>query len=81
MSTATSEEQVEKLVIESLETFGADPDLITRDATFEALDIDSLDLAELSQIVHESYGVELKGSDVADIKTVDDAVELIAVRL
>ncbi len=81
MSTATSEEQVEKLVIESLETFGADPDLITRDATFEALDIDSLDLAELSQIVHESYGVELKGSDVADVKTVDDAVKLIAGRL
>jgi acyl carrier protein len=81
MSTATSEEQVEKLVIESLETFGADPDLITRDATFEALDIDSLDLAELSQIVHESYGVELKGSDVADVKTVDDAVKLIASRL
>ena len=81
MSTATSEEQVEKLVIESLETFGADPDLITREATFEALDIDSLDLAELSQIVHESYGVELKGSDVADVKTVDDAVKLIASRL
>jgi len=81
MSTVTSEEQIEKLVIESLETFGADPDLITRDATFEALDIDSLDLAELSQIVHESYGVELKGSDVADVKTVDDAVKLIASRL
>jgi acyl carrier protein len=81
MSTATSEEQIEKLVIESLETFGADPDLITREATFEALDIDSLDLAELSQIVHESYGVELKGSDVAEVKTVDDAVKLIAGRV
>jgi acyl carrier protein len=81
MSTATSEEQIEKLVVESLQTFGADPDLITREATFEALDIDSLDLAELSQIVHESYGVELKGSDVAEVKTVDDAVKLIAGRV
>ena len=81
MSTATSEEQIEKLVIESLQTVGADPDLITREATFEALDIDSLDLAELSQIVHESYGVELKGSDVAEVKTVDDAVKLIAGRV
>jgi acyl carrier protein len=81
MSTTVTEEQIEKLVVESLETFGADADQITREATFEALDIDSLDLAELSQIVHESYGVELKGSDVAEVKTVDDAIKLIAERL
>jgi acyl carrier protein len=81
MSTTVTEDQIEKLVIESLQTFGADPDEISRDATFEALDIDSLDLAELSQIVHEQYGVELKGSDVADVKTVDDAIRLIAERV
>jgi acyl carrier protein len=81
MSTAVTQEQVEAVVVESLETFGADPDLITPDAAFEALDIDSLDLAELSQIVHEHFGVELKGSDVADVKTVEDAVKLIASRL
>jgi acyl carrier protein len=81
MSTAVTNEQVQAVVVESLETFGADPDLIAPDATFEALDIDSLDLAELSQIVHEKFGVELKGSDVAEVKTVKDAVELIASRL
>jgi acyl carrier protein len=81
MSTAVTQEQVEAVVVESLETFGAEADDITPDATFEALDIDSLDLAELSQIVHEHFGVELKGSDVAEVKTVKDAVELIASRL
>jgi acyl carrier protein len=81
MSTTITEEQIESLVVESLQTFGANPEDITREATFEALDIDSLDLAELSQIVHESYGVELKGSDVAEVKTVDDAIKLIAERL
>jgi acyl carrier protein len=81
MSTAVTQEQVEAVVVESLETFGADAESITPDATFEALDIDSLDLAELSQIVHEHFGVELKGSDVAEVKTVKDAVELIASRL
>ena len=81
MSTTITEEQIEALVIESLQTFGAEPELITREATFEALDIDSLDLAELSQIVQENYGVELKGSDVAEVRTVDDAVQLIASRL
>ena len=81
MSTAVTEEQVEKVVIESLETFGADPELIAPEATFEALDVDSLDLAELSQIVHEQFGVELKGADVAEVKTVEDAIKLIASRL
>ena len=80
MSTVVTEEQIEKVVFESLETFGAEPDQITPAATFEALEIDSLDLAELSQIVNEQFGVELKGSDVAEIKTVDDAVKLIASR-
>jgi len=80
MSTTVTEEQIGQVVAESLETFGADPAQITRDATFEALDIDSLDLAELSQIVQERFGVELKGSDVAGVKTVDDAIKLIASR-
>jgi acyl carrier protein len=81
MSTAVTEEQIEKVVVESLETFGAQADLITREASFEELDIDSLDLAELSQIVHEQFGVELKGSDVAEVKTVEDAIQLIASRV
>ena len=81
MSTTITEEQIEKVVVSSLESFGAEPEHVTRDATFEALDIDSLDLAELSQIVHEQFGVELKGSDVAEVRTVDDAVKLIAGRV
>ncbi|CAA9481948.1 MAG: hypothetical protein AVDCRST_MAG69-828, partial [uncultured Solirubrobacteraceae bacterium] len=42
---------VEKVVREALPQFGVEPDDITRDATFEDLDVDSLDLAELSQII------------------------------
>jgi acyl carrier protein len=80
MSTTITEEQIETLVIESLQTFGADPEQITREATFEALDIDSLDLAELSQIVESEFGVELTSSDVASVKTVGDAIDLIAAR-
>ena len=49
-----------------------------RDATFEELDIDSLDLVELAQIVEDEYGVVLKGEDMKELKTVGDAVDLIA---
>jgi acyl carrier protein len=80
MSTTITEQQIEDVVVSALESFGAEPEHVTRDATFAALDIDSLDLAELSQIVHERFGVELKGSDVAEVKTVDDAVKLIVGR-
>ena len=80
MSTAVSQEQIEQVVVESLESFGADPAQIAPEATLEQLDIDSLDLAELSQIVQERFDVELKGSDVAEVKTVGDAIRLIAER-
>jgi acyl carrier protein len=73
-------EQIEKVITESLVTFGADADQINRDAALEALDIDSLDLAELSQIIEEQFGVELTSSDVAEIRTVGDAIDLVAER-
>jgi acyl carrier protein len=80
MSTATDVTKVEKTVYDALETFGAEPPAISREATFAELDVDSLDLAELSQIVEEEFGVQLKGNDVANIKTVGDAIDLILSR-
>ena len=49
-------------------------------ATFEELDIDSLDLVELAQVVEDEYGVVLKGEDMKDLKTVGDAIDLIVER-
>ena len=66
---------------EALEEFGAEPDQINPDATFESLDIDSLDLVELAQIVEDEYGVELKGDDMEGVKTVRQAVDLVMSKL
>ena len=79
MTTATPE-QVQARVTEAIASFGPDPAAITREATFEELDIDSLDLVELAQIVEEEYGVELKSEDMKEMKTVGDAVDLIVAR-
>ena len=79
MSTITTE-RVEQVVFQALESFGAEPEAITREVTFAQLDIDSLDLAELSQIVDEEFGAPLKADDVKKIKTVGDAIDLIAGR-
>ncbi len=61
-------------------SIGAGGDQITREAAFEVLDIDSLDLAELSQIVEEEFGVTFNSSDVEQLKTVGDALDYIAAR-
>ena len=81
MSTTTiTAEAVEKTLIEAIQQFDVDPSEISRDATFEELDVDSLDLAEISQIVDEEYGVQLKGADMKSIKTVGDAIDLVVSR-
>ena len=80
MTTTITRETVETRVAAALEEFGADPDAIAPAATFESLDVDSLDLVELGQIVQEEYGVEIKGEDMPKLKTVGDAVDLITER-
>ena len=77
MAAAITVEKVQKTVYEALAQFGVDESAITREATFEDLDVDSLDLAELSQIIEDEYGVALKGDDVGKIKTVGDAIDLV----
>ena len=72
--------QIEKVITDSLISFGANADDINRDAELTALDIDSLDLAELSQIIEEQFGVELSSADVAEIHTVGDAIDLVSER-
>jgi len=79
-STPVTREAVQQRMFAALEEFGADADEITLEATFEDLDVDSLDLVELGQIVQEDYGVEIKGEDMPKLKTVGDAVDLIATR-
>jgi acyl carrier protein len=79
MPTVTPQE-VEERVIEAVASFGPDREDVVRDATFEELDVDSLDLVELGQIVQDEYGVELKSDDMPKLKTVGDAIDLIVSR-
>lgn len=76
MSTTTTTD-IENTVVESLKTFGAKAEDITRDATWEDIDVDSLDLAELAQVVEDEHGVKMEGDDMKNIKTVGDAIDFI----
>jgi acyl carrier protein len=79
-TTTVTPEAVEKTLTEALPQFGVDPDAISREAKFEELDVDSLDLAEISQIIEDEYGVQLKGEDVKKIETVGDVIDLVVSR-
>ncbi len=81
MSTTVTKEQIEERVTAALVEFGAEPDQIAPGAEFEALDVDSLDLVELAQIVEDDYGVQLKGEDMEGVKTVGQAVDLVLAKL
>ena len=80
MPVTVTPEAVEAKVIETIASFGPEADQVTRDATFETLDVDSLDLVELAQVIEEEFGIALKGDDVKDIKTVGEAIDLVVGR-
>lgn len=75
-----TQEAVEEKVVDAIAELGPDRSEITRDATFESLDIDSLDLVEMSQVVDEEFGVQVKGEDAQQLKTVGDAIDFIVAR-
>jgi acyl carrier protein len=75
-----SKEQIEARVMDALVEFGEERENLSPQARFEDLDIDSLDLVELAQIVEDEYGVEIADSDLDKIETVSDVVELITSR-
>ena len=76
MSTTTPSD-IETTVVQSLITFGAKADDVQRDATWEDIDVDSLDLAELAQVVEDEHGVKMEGEDMKEIKTVGEAIDFI----
>jgi acyl carrier protein len=80
MPSTITDATIEQTIKEVLPRFGIDASQITREATFEELDIDSLDVAELSQIIEDEYGVRFTSEELADLKTIDDTIRLVVSR-
>ncbi len=80
MAETVTPETVEQKVVDAIAEKGHEREEITRDATFESLDVDSLDLVELAQIVDEEYGVVIKSEDAGRLNTVGDAIDLVVAR-
>jgi acyl carrier protein len=80
MPATITKDQIEQRLTDALVSFGAERDAITRDATWEELDVDSLDLVELAQIVEDDYGVQMKEEELKDIRNVGQAVDFVSER-
>jgi acyl carrier protein len=80
MPTQVTAENVEKTIYDGLVELGSERDQLSREADLESLDVDSLDLVELAQIVEDEFGVELRGDDVKDVKTVGQVIDLVVTK-
>jgi acyl carrier protein len=80
MPTQVTSDNVEKTIYDGLVELGTERDQLSREASLEDLDIDSLDLVELAQIVEDEFGVELRGDDVKDVKTVGEVIDLVVAK-
>ena len=79
MTTATKD-QVTERVIAALVEFGEEPENVKPDSRFEDLDIDSLDLVELAQVIEDEYKIEISDAEMERITTVQDVVDFVAQR-
>jgi len=77
MPVAATQEQIGKRIMEALVEFGADPDELSLDATLEELEIDSLDLFELGQILNQEFGIEVDPEDFENVQTLGDAYQIL----
>jgi acyl carrier protein len=72
LAVATPQD-IEKRIVEALVEFGADPDQMRPEATLEELEIDSLDLFELSQILKQEFDMDVQPEDFENVTTLADA--------
>jgi len=77
METLRTPAEIEEHICAAIATFGPDRRLVVRDAQLAELDVDSLDLVELAQIVEEDLGVRVETSDFAHVNTVGDAIDVV----
>jgi acyl carrier protein len=77
VAATVSREVIEKTVTDAVIEFGAEPEDIAPDATLETLDIDSLDLVELGQILEEEYGIEIRPEDAEGIANFGQVIDMI----
>jgi acyl carrier protein len=79
-TTTLSPDTVFETIADALAEIGPEREQIRRESTFDSLEVDSLDLVEVGQVIEERFGVELKGDDMEKLETVGQVVDLVIER-
>jgi acyl carrier protein len=66
---------IESVILDTLRSMAREPDEVGLDVTLEALDIDSLDLVELTHIVDDEQDFALSPNELRGVETVRDVVD------
>lgn len=75
----TNEEILSDLAEIVNDVAGVDPGEVTREKSFvDDLDIDSLSMVEIAVQVEDRFGVKVPDDELANLRTVGDAVDYVA---
>jgi acyl carrier protein len=80
MPATITGETIEERIKQALPHFGVEASQITRTSTFEEMDLDSLDIAELSQIIEDDFGIRVSSDDLAALESIGDTIDLVLSR-
>lgn len=72
--SANVEQTINNLLVEKFEI---PEENITKEATFESLDLDSLDIVELSMNIEDELQVHISEDEAAQLSTVGDVITLL----
>lgn len=72
--SANVEQTIKNLLVEKFEI---PEENITREATFESLDLDSLDIVELSMNIEDELSLHITEEEASELSTVGDVIALL----
>jgi acyl carrier protein len=70
-------ESVEKVVFDALVEFGFERDEISMDVSLADLDVSSLDVVELMQIVEHEFGAKVQPQQIHECETLGQLIDLV----
>jgi acyl carrier protein len=79
MAQAKSLDAIEERVLDILAELGPERDELTPEAGLEELEIDSLDLVEMAQVIEEEFEVEIDMAEMRkrEPRTIGDILEIV----
>jgi len=67
-------ERVEAMLTKA---FGVEPEAVSREATFDQMDLDSLAQVEFSEVLSESFGFELDSDKFFELENLGELIDLL----